>query len=74
MEEVEDGFAFHGVDHIFDAIKKGNGVILALPHLGGWEWAGRWLTDQGLPITVVVEPLADKEIFEWFASFGAHSA
>ena len=26
-------------------------------------------TDQGLPITVVVEPLADKEIFEWFASF-----
>ena len=21
----------------------GSGVILALPHLGGWEWAGRWL-------------------------------
>ena len=68
-EEVEDGFAFHGVDHVFNAIAKGKGVILALPHLGGWEWAGRWLTDQGLPITVVVEPLADKEIFEWFASF-----
>ena len=22
---------------------SGKGVILALPHLGGWEWAGRWL-------------------------------
>ena len=27
--------------------RKGNGVILALPHLGGWEWAGRWLADLG---------------------------
>ena len=25
------------------ASTQGNGVILALPHLGGWEWAGRWL-------------------------------
>ena len=22
--------------------------IVALPHLGGWEWAGRWIADQGL--------------------------
>ena len=27
----------------------GNGVILALPHLGGWEWAGRWMAEQGSP-------------------------
>ncbi len=39
------------------AWKRGNGVILALPHLGGWVWAGRWMTDQGHPLTVVVEPL-----------------
>ena len=25
------------------ALDAGNGVILALPHLGGWEWAGVWL-------------------------------
>ena len=28
------------------ALERGNGVILALPHLGGWEWAGRWLADR----------------------------
>ena len=28
---------------------QGKGVILALPHLGGWEWAGRWLADQRPP-------------------------
>ena len=25
------------------ASPRGKGVILALPHLGGWEWAGAWL-------------------------------
>ena len=24
---------------------QGNGVILALPHLGGWEWAGFWMAE-----------------------------
>ena len=43
-------------------------MILALPHLGGWEWAGRWMADQGLAVTVVVEPLDPPELFEWFAS------
>ena len=36
-----------GFDNITEGLAKGNGVILALPHLGGWEWAGRWLVDLG---------------------------
>ena len=52
---------------MLDGLDKGNGVILALPHLGGWEWAGRWVTDQGLKMTVVVEALDPPELFEWFA-------
>jgi KDO2-lipid IV(A) lauroyltransferase len=48
----------------------GNGAILALPHLGGWEWAGFWVAAvQKTPITVVVEPLEPPELFEWFAGF-----
>jgi KDO2-lipid IV(A) lauroyltransferase len=39
---------------------------MALPHLGGWEWAGRWIADQGHEITVVVEHLDPPELFEWF--------
>ena len=44
----------------------GTGAILALPHLGGWEWAGRWLGDSGHRMTVVVERLDPPELFEWF--------
>jgi len=67
-QAVERGFTKEGYrEHIVPALERGNGVILALPHLGGWEWAGRWMTDQGHKLTVVVEPLEPPELFEWFA-------
>jgi phosphatidylinositol dimannoside acyltransferase len=63
---VERGFDVEGYQHIVDALDAGNGVILVLPHLGGWEWAGRWIVDQGHQITVVVEKIDPPELFEWF--------
>lgn len=67
-EAVDRGFTTEGYrEHVLPALEQGNGVILALPHLGGWEWAGRWMTDQGHRLTVVVEPLDPPELFEWFA-------
>jgi len=64
---VDRAFTVDGFDHITDALALGNGCIFALPHLGGWEWAGRWMTDQGYRLTVVVEALEPPELFEWFA-------
>lgn len=64
--EVADGFDIEGYEHILAGLDAGNGVILALPHLGGWEWAGRWVADCGHPITVVVEQVEPPELFEWF--------
>ena len=60
-------FTIEGWQQVLDGLQAGNGVILALPHLGGWEWAGRWMTDQGFKMTVVVEALDPPELFEWFA-------
>jgi phosphatidylinositol dimannoside acyltransferase len=68
-EEVDAGFGYEGIEHIEDALHEGTGCILALPHLGGWEWAGRGIAETGVPITVVVEPLEPPELFEWFVSF-----
>ena len=39
-------FRIEGYENIPEGLAKGNGVILALPHLGGWEWAGRWLAEK----------------------------
>jgi lauroyl/myristoyl acyltransferase len=63
---VARGMRVEGYEHVTDALAAGNGVILALPHLGGWEWAGRWLVDNGLRVTVVVERLDPPELFDWF--------
>ena len=54
-------------ENMLPALEQGHGVILALPHLGGWEWAGRWAADLGNKMTVVVEPIEPPELFEWFA-------
>jgi lauroyl/myristoyl acyltransferase len=67
--EIDAGMSWEGVAFIEDAIDAGRGCILALPHLGGWEWAGVWLIELGFPLTVVVEALQPPELFEWFVSF-----
>jgi KDO2-lipid IV(A) lauroyltransferase len=68
--EIDAGFASVGYGAIAEARARGVGPILVLPHLGGWEWAGFWLTQvMNLPVTVVVEPIEPPELFEFFASF-----
>lgn len=63
---VDRSFRLEGFEQIPVSQAVGNGTILALPHLGGWEWAGRWMADRGYRITVVVEALDPPELFEWF--------
>ena len=65
-QQIADGHHVEGFEHIEDSAAKGKGTILALPHMGGWEWSGRWLIDQGYQLTAVVERLENTELFEWF--------
>ena len=67
--EIAAHFTHEGLGNLRKGIADGTGVILALPHLGGWEWAGRWIADCGWPITVIVEALEPPELFEWFADY-----
>jgi lauroyl/myristoyl acyltransferase len=73
--ELLAGMSCDGFEHIEAGRAAGKGVILALPHLGGWEWAGFWLAKVAdIPVTVVVERLEPPDLFEWFVelrqSFG----
>ena len=42
-------FTIDGYEHITAGLAAGKGVILALPHLGGWEWAAAWMARAGPP-------------------------
>ena len=65
-DELEAGMSWEGVGHIDAAIRAGKGAIVALPHLGGWDFGGAWFASAGYHATVVVETLEPPELFEWF--------
>ena len=67
-KRIQAGVKISGFEHIESGLARGKGVILALPHLGGWEWSGRWLIQQGHQLNAVVEKLESHELFEMFTN------
>lgn len=67
-DDLEARMSWEGVRFIDDAIARGKGVIMALPHLGGWDFGGAWLAAVGYAPTVVVEAVEPPALFEWFVS------
>jgi lauroyl/myristoyl acyltransferase len=59
-------FEVAGYEHITAALERGDGAILALPHLGGWEWAAAWMHTLGHTMVAVVEDLEPPELLTWF--------
>ena len=69
--ETEAGVRLHwrlesGREHLSKAMADGKGMVMALPHVGSWEWGGYWLALEGMPMTAVVEVLEPEELFDWF--------
>ncbi len=58
---VEDGF-----EHVVQGMDAGNGVIIALPHVGSWEYGGAFLATVGFPMTAVAERIEPPELFDYF--------
>jgi KDO2-lipid IV(A) lauroyltransferase len=56
-----------GMHHVDEALARGNGVIIAITHLGNWDFGGAWLAQRGTPLLAVAEDLQPPELFEWFA-------
>ena len=57
-----------GRGYLDAAHAAGAGVVVALPHVGSWEWGGALLAQIGMPMTAVAEALEPPALFEWFKS------
>ncbi len=55
-----------GYEHLERAFESGRGVLLALPHIGSWEWGGAWLALEGHSMTSVAERIEPPALFRWF--------
>jgi lauroyl/myristoyl acyltransferase len=51
---------------LHDAAAAGKGGICALPHLGNWDAAGRWMNAIGLPALAVAEELQPRRLYDLF--------
>jgi len=66
MSEVLQRVVADGFEHLVDAMAAGNGVVLALPHVGSWEYGGAFLAGTGYPMTAVAERIEPPELFDYF--------
>jgi KDO2-lipid IV(A) lauroyltransferase len=64
--EVEERTFVQGLEYLADGVASGQGVIMALPHVGSWEYGGAFLATQNLPMTSVAERIEPPELFEFF--------
>jgi KDO2-lipid IV(A) lauroyltransferase len=55
-----------GFEHLVEGMASGKGVVLALPHVGSWEYGGTFLAAVGYPMTSVAERIEPPELFEYF--------
>ena len=64
--EVEERTFVQGLEYLAEGVASGQGVIMALPHVGSWEYGGAFLATQNLPMTSVAERIEPPELFEFF--------
>lgn len=65
-EEFLSRLRVEGVHHLERVLAEGRGAVLALPHLGNWDAAGKWAHLSGWNITAVAELLRPRRLFEMF--------
>ncbi len=64
--ELDAGMEWEGLVNVERALQAGKGAMLAMPHIGGFDWGGAWFAASGYPATVVAESLQPPELFDFF--------
>jgi phosphatidylinositol dimannoside acyltransferase len=54
---------------IRDALAKGRGVVVPLPHMGNWDWAGAWACQEVAPLLTVAERLRPERLYDEFVAY-----
>jgi KDO2-lipid IV(A) lauroyltransferase len=55
--------------HVRDAYAAGRGVVVPLPHMGNWDWAGAWACATGMPLSTVAERLQPERLYDEFVAY-----
>jgi KDO2-lipid IV(A) lauroyltransferase len=64
-ERIDRTFIAEGAENIDKAIANGTGCIVALPHMGNWDAAGKWVAGNH-KMVAVAEVLRPRQMYELF--------
>jgi phosphatidylinositol dimannoside acyltransferase len=65
-EAILEAFPFESLDLVEKALAEGKGVVVALPHMGNWDVAGKAMALRLGPVVSVAEHLEPEPLFELF--------
>lgn len=66
---IVDTVVTTGEDGLRGGFDRGDGAIIALPHMANWDLAGAWACLTGMPVSTVAERLRPDALFERFVSY-----
>ena len=68
-ERIIGGVRTVNEERLREPLAEGRGVVVPLPHMGNWDWAGAWACLTGAPLATVAERLRPERLFERFVSY-----
>ncbi len=68
-DDVRRRSTVRGYDRVAKAADSGQGVVLALPHMGNWDMVGAWLAAEHGPFTTVAERLRPESLHRRFVDY-----
>lgn len=66
-EVVNGGIRATHAELVDEALTRGNGAIMAMPHVGAWDYGGTWVAHRW-GLTTVAERVDPPELFDWFVA------
>lgn len=66
FEKISKQVITHDERFLFEPVKSGRGVIVALPHAGNWDHAGAYFCARGIRVNTVAEHLKPERLFRRF--------
>jgi KDO2-lipid IV(A) lauroyltransferase len=57
--------------YLRDAYAAGRGLVVPLPHMANWDWAGAWACATGMPLVTVAERLKPERLYDEFVAYRA---
>ncbi|MGH3714269.1 MAG: phosphatidylinositol mannoside acyltransferase [Micromonosporaceae bacterium] len=67
-QRILDTVAING-ELLAEPLGRGQGVVVALPHMANWDHAGAWVAANGWPLSTVAERLRPESVFQRFLAY-----